>query len=224
MQSSLLRIPLIVTLAALLGACATNRSEIKLSSVAAAKSEYSNALPAEAPSVAIRSVSDDRVFEEAPRRPSTPSLGFGGASSASDEIKARAIGRKRNGYGKALGDILLEPGKTVEGTVQSIVVDSFQKAGYRVIQPSEADSQTLMVEVAIQKFWAWLTPGFWALTMSANIDADVKYSGPKENQTLIQVLHEEKRQAATEKAWSEMIDAATLEFRKKVEAFVDSTK
>jgi hypothetical protein len=38
------------------------------------------------------------------------------------EVKARAIGRKRNTYGKALGDMVLEGGQTVEGVVREYLV------------------------------------------------------------------------------------------------------
>ena len=34
-------------------------------------------------------------------------LGFEGSAKSTAEIKARAIGRKRNGFGKALGDVLI---------------------------------------------------------------------------------------------------------------------
>jgi hypothetical protein len=89
----------------ILAGCATSRSEIRLSSPAPAATPQATTTDR---AVVIRSVHDERVFEQAPDDPSTPSLGFEGASQASDDLKARAVGRKRNSFGKAMGDILLE--------------------------------------------------------------------------------------------------------------------
>ena len=58
--------------------------------------------------VRIRSVSDGRVFEDAPRQPHVPSLGEP-VSKASASTRAHAVARKRNGYGYGLaqGDVVL---------------------------------------------------------------------------------------------------------------------
>lgn len=97
-----------LALCVILAGCATSRSEIKLVAPAA-----STVQAATGQVVVIRSVKDERVFEQEPRNPSTPSLGLDGANKASVELKLRAIGRKRNGYGKALGDVVLEGNQTV---------------------------------------------------------------------------------------------------------------
>ncbi len=52
-------------------------------------------------------VEDDRKFQDKPASADIPSL-KGEQSNATVEEKARAVARKRNGYGKALGDILLK--------------------------------------------------------------------------------------------------------------------
>jgi hypothetical protein len=51
-------------------------------------------------------LSDRRIFEENPAFTSTPSLNP--VKEINDQIKLRTIGRKRIGFGKALGDILFE--------------------------------------------------------------------------------------------------------------------
>ncbi|WP_157719145.1 hypothetical protein [Halopseudomonas salegens] len=84
-------------------------------------------------SVYIASVVDNRVFEEAPRDPPVPSLGFEGASAATDAIKARAIGRKRDSYGKALGDILLPEGQSVEQLIRLHATTAFNDTGWQVV-------------------------------------------------------------------------------------------
>ncbi len=113
------------------------------------------ALSASAPAVVIRSVSDERHFEVAPRNPSTPSLGPDGGDAS---VEARAIGRKRNGYGAAVGDVLLAPGQTVEGLMREHIVSAFQQAGVSVIDESAATPETPRVDVRIERFWTWLHP------------------------------------------------------------------
>lgn len=84
--------------------CATSRGLIQLPAkppVATANSQQSSQHTA-----VIVLVEDDRIFEEAPKTPDIPSL-KGGLAQATQDEKACAVARKRNGYGQALGDILL---------------------------------------------------------------------------------------------------------------------
>lgn len=196
---------------AVLAGCATSRSEVRLKSP-----------PAVAPSsaakvVVIRSVTDERAFEEAPAEPSTPSLGFGGANKSGDAIKARAIGRKRNGFGKALGDVLLENGQTITGVVRENLTAALQQAGYQVKSAGEADASALVVDVHVKKFWAWFQPGFWAITLNSDVATDLSISGAA-MPTTVSVHVEDTHQAATEGAWIEIVDKALEAYRKEVVA------
>lgn len=191
----------------MLNGCATSRSEIKLNSPVTATS----VAPADGKIVSIRSIVDARVFEEAPRDPSTPSLGFGGAKAATDEVRARAIGRKRNTYGKALGDILLDEGQTIDSVVRENLTVALQHAGYRVQEQGAAGS-ALPIEVRVTKFWAWLQPGFWALTMHAMISTEITV-GTIGAPIVIDVHAQEKRQMGTDSAWMEIIDQALGQYR-----------
>jgi hypothetical protein len=195
-----------------LGGCATSRSEIKLNSPPIASAPASGAVKG---AVFIRSVTDKRVFEVAPSEPSTPSLGFEGAAQATAETKARAIGRKRNSYGKALGDVLLEDGQTVTGVVRDNIAAAFAQAGYRVETDPMAASVPMVLDVEIKKFWAWFQPGFWAITLTSEIEADVKLAGAAKVNTLT-VRAEDKRQAATDSAWMEIVDQALADLRTQV--------
>ena len=163
-------------------------------------------------------MSDERVFEEAPSDPSHASLGFGGAAAASVDVKTRAIGRKRNGYGKALGDVLLQNGQTVTSVVRDNLTTAFQGAGYQVAaSESGAGPAALVADVRIKDFWAWFQPGFWELTLSTNITTDVQFAGAAAPMT-ITVHAEDKRQMATESAWTEIIDRALTDYRAKATA------
>jgi len=203
---------LVLLFAALvLGGCATSRSELRLTSPTAAQTSTQNA---NAPTAVIRTVKDDRTFEQAPPDPSTPSLGFEGALQATDETRLRAIGRKRNTYGKALGDVLLQDGQTVESVVRENLAASLRDAGYNVRNEPAGEPPSLTIDVRIRKFWAWIQPGFWAITVNADIATDVNLSTAA-NATTITVHVEEARQIVTESAWTETIEKALEAYRRE---------
>jgi hypothetical protein len=192
--------------------CATSRSEIKLSSPVAAPSA---AAVSTGRTVVIRSIKDERQFEQAPSDPSTPSLGFEGADKASAETKARAIGRKRGGFGKALGDVLLQDGETVTSVIRSNLTAALQEAGYQVKSEEAAGPSPLIIDVHIKKFWAWFEPGFWAIKLHTNITTDLDLSSTT-TPTIISVHAEQSGLAATEGAWMEIVDKALTSYRAEV--------
>ena len=196
----------------LVAGCATSRSEIKLSSPVAVPS---SAAASSGKTVVIRSVKDERAFEAAPRDPSTPSLGFEGADQASADVKSRAIGRKRNGYGKAMGDILLQGDQTVAGVVRENLGAALEQAGYEVRSESAAGQSPLVIDVHIKQFWAWLQPGFWAIKLNANIATDLELSGAA-LQTTVSVHAEDSRQLGTDGAWMEIVAKALEAYRGQV--------
>lgn len=212
MKQRILALALLVPLVLLEG-CATSRSEVRLASPppAAARAPDANA-----PAVLIRSVKDERVFEQAPDEPSTPSLGFEGAAQATADIKARAIGRKRNSFGKALGDVLLQEGQTVAGVVRENLAAALTAAGYRVADEKTADPNALVVDVRIRKFWSWIQPGFWAITVAADIATDVDVTGAS-GPTTISAHVEDGRQIVTEGAWLETLGKALQAWRQDAE-------
>lgn len=110
-------------------------------------------------------VVDARRFEASPRQPSIPSLK--NASEIDDvAITSRAIARKRNSYGMAMGDILLPEGSTVMELAGDAIVRGFRDAGYRVLSPDDPGfADAFPVEARIDQFWAWVTPGFWAMAI-----------------------------------------------------------
>lgn len=204
-----MKLALMLGLCVVVTGCATSRSEIKISSPAAGATALVNA---NGPVAVIRSVSDERVFEQAPQDPSTPSLGFEGAAQASAEVKARAIGRKRNTYGKALGDVLLQPGQTVDGIVRENLATALQQAGYQVKSEKDAPDAPLRIEVGIKKFWAWLQPGFWAIKLHTQIATDLRVNGSN-TPVPVAVKTEEGMQIVTDSSWMETIGKALDSYR-----------
>jgi uncharacterized lipoprotein YajG len=197
-----------------LAGCATNRSVLKVASPTAVQP---SAASATLRAVVVRSVKDERVFEENPSVASTPSLGFGGAASATEAVKARAVARKRGGFGKAMGDVLLDEGQTVAGVVRDNLVNSLQAAGYRVVNSAEPADNAITIDVAVKKYWAYFRPGFWQIALDADIETDITVAGAAA--PLVIAAHvEDRRQAATERAWLQVLEEALAAYRKEAVA------
>ena len=203
---------LVFSMCAVMAGCATSRSVITVEGPPAAAADV---VAGSKGTVVIRSVTDERVFEQAPKDASIPSLGGEGADKASAELKARAVGRKRNAYGKALGDIVLKEGQTVESIVRDNVAAALRAVGYNVADANAAVSGTpVTIDVHIKKFWAWLQPGFWVLAVHSKIatDFDVGSGQP----TSIEVAVVNKSPAVTDGMWAVTIAKALSHFRTEV--------
>lgn len=218
-----LLVAVVAASAAFLGGCATDRSVLSI------------AVPdAEAPinvdrgTVYIQSVMDQRRFEENPSTQDIPSLGFGGAANATAEVKLRAIGRKRNGFGKAIGDMLLPEGQNVEGVIREALEKAFLETGFEVLHDeSKIDPKTFVIDVEIRQFWAYMTPGFWALTLSSDITTDLdigtstKTPSRGRSETIV-VKSSGRYQLGTEGNWSEVISKSVSEYVDKAKAVAGS--
>jgi hypothetical protein len=114
----------------------------------------------------LATVTDDREFQNKPDDPSTPSID-GDVATLTAADKDRMIGRQRNGFGHAMGDIALPAGESVIERVRALVAQGLARDGYLVTTaPGAANTAT----VAINEFWSWSTPGFAALTFEAKIN------------------------------------------------------
>jgi hypothetical protein len=187
--------------------CATNRGVVSLKqSVAVVPAQTSGK------TVFIKSVTDHREFQENPTTQDVPSLGFGGATAATAEIKKRAIARKRNTWGKAMGDILLENGQTVESVISDSLKRSFGELGYVVLNnEQEVRDGTLVIDSSIEKFWAYMTPGFWAISLSCDISTTLQIMTPKSNTgdtETITVKSTKNFQTASEGNWMDVFHLA----------------
>lgn len=137
-----------------LSACATSRSVVDIKSAPLA----ANAAPAAGPAVRLVKVTDARLFDAEPPNPSTPSLSSSDINNAA--LKARAVGRKRNTYGMALGDVMLPDGQTVAGLLTTATETGLTRAGFRVLHKGEPGYDgAAPVELWINKYWSWVTLG-----------------------------------------------------------------
>lgn len=204
----------LVCFAAVLSGCASSRGLIQVPPPNNLKASQEK-LSSKKAIIAI--VEDNRVFEEKPRTADIPSL-KGGLAKATAEEKAKAVARKRNGYGKALGDILLE-NETVSELLEKRIANALQQAGYEVIENSEINrnSADLVLTVKINKFWSWFQPGFASIKINSEIETDVINT----KNLSIKPIHIHSKvtrsaQVANGKKWIENIDNVLDDYENKL--------
>lgn len=199
--------------------CATNRGVLDITtepSVAAASTGHKGVIK-------FASVIDKREFQINPRQANIPSLKDNKINDS--YITERAIARKRNGYGKALGDIVLPDGATVPQLVEQLLTHEFTRHGYHVAKPGDQEyEQAIPFDVEVNKFWGWFNPGFWSISIS--FETDVLVLAPVdpfvEGQRFSSYM-QKNYQVASGKNWKEVIDlsleALEHDVRKKVNLF-----
>jgi hypothetical protein len=155
-----LAIPLLLGIS--LSACALGRSEIMVAPPASSATADTNA-----PVVKIVNVRDLRQFSTNPRDPSEPSLGE--AAEVNDpKLTARMVGRKRGGYGNAMGDVALAEGTTVSTLITGAAQTALQNKGYRVVGENSPDyGRALPLTLDIEQYWSWVADTFIAPKVNA---------------------------------------------------------
>jgi len=194
-----------------LSGCATNRWVIDVPMPASGEVSKSNGKE-----IYINSVTDSRVFEVSPPEPNIPSLDPD--EKQGDKIKQRAIARKRNGFGKGLGDILLPEGKTVESLISATLRQAFIENGYTVLNKKEQiTDNTYLVDARINKLWSWMNPGFWAITLSTEITTDIaiKNKGAT-NEKVVSVKVSDTFQTGVESNWIEVMQSGLKAYINKL--------
>jgi hypothetical protein len=202
-----LRILMAIAIIGTVGGCATSRSVVSLDQPAAAAIN-----PEHGVAVKIVRVSDARTFEASPKNPDTPSLG--GQDVNDRALTARAIARKRNGLGRALGDVLLPENQTVADLMKTTMVDSFRKAHYRVLVPGDVGyDAAIPIQAQVVQFWSWLQPGFWELKVHNRAEVRITGSLPALNNGL--TVHgsvDESMTAVGEDDWQEIASKGLKDF------------
>jgi hypothetical protein len=210
-KSSVITLTILIAFMTLTG-CATNRGIVRLQLPESTVNVGQNGK-----AVYIESVTDKRIFQKEPKTQDIPSLGFGGSDAATEAIKKRAIARKRNGFGKAMGDILLKEGQTVETVIAATLKQAFSETGYKIIPAEEnITNDTIIVKATIQKFWAYMTPGFWAITLSSDISTDIEMISNGNQQETITVHSDGKYQFGSGANWLEIIDLSIKKYISEV--------
>ena len=168
--------------------------------------------PAVKGQMSIGSIEDARTFQNKTADPSTPSVD-GDFGALTSQQRENHIGRQRNSYGKAMGEVVLPTGSTVTAKMREIITEALARRGYTV-----AASGT-PVNVKISQFWGWMTPGMWAITLEARITVSVILQG---HSTQITGYGENVCQAATTDNWDLAYERAISDFLEKAGAALGS--
>lgn len=198
----------------LLGGCATTRSYTTLT----VPSPASVVSSSQGKIVVIDQVRDQREFQVDPRDPSVPSLKEGADYQLNAEQRKAAIGRKRNGYGMAMGDYQLSSGQTVETLTHDLIATTLRSMGYQVSNGATAAPDAEHLNVIIHQFWAWMTPGFWTATIEAKLNTSLMFSGPSGEKS-IEVAGYGRNQIQTgrEANWQLTYDRAFRDYQKNLQ-------
>ena len=198
----------------LLTGCASNRSILDIQGPVLSESTIPKSTDKE---VFINLPIDKRKFEKKPPFPDTPSLNY--KKPHGDEIKVRAVARKRNGYGMAMGDILLPEGRTVALLIQDCLRQALIEQGYSVIDDkSKIMPSTYMVDTDILKFWSWVDLDLgYIITEVSTVIRMQSTKGVNEQKIYFNAYG--SFFAATEKNWKKVMTAAVntyvLEVKKR---------
>ena len=205
---------LIVIAGSLLSGCAASRSELDVTV------EKPTVTPTKA-AVKITEVVDKRQFEIDPGQPSTPSVR--GNEIDNKALTARAVGRKRGGWGNAWGDVVLPEGQTVSGLVADVLAAALAEKGYAVVPNGAPGYNTaLPLSADVLKFWSWVNFG---LDISITHESLVRLTGPWP-------VPEDKRDvkgqafynsyvAIVESDWADLLKAGTKDLQENTEAVLE---
>jgi hypothetical protein len=160
-------------------------------------------------SIAIGQIVDDRHFENKPSSPSTPSID-GDANALSATEKSTFIGRQRNTWGHAMGDVALPDGETVQDKVADLLRQGLKSRGFEIV---DAAATANVVTADIRQFWSWTTPGMFALSFEARIECNVSIvHGGKQSTFLVKGYGLNHGQFAKNANWQEAYGLAIQDF------------
>ncbi|MBL8266945.1 hypothetical protein [Steroidobacter sp.] len=193
--------------------CVVGRRSIELEVPSAAK-----IVNASKGTVSIASVVDKRQFENKPSDPSIPSID-GDVNSMGAAERNKMIGRQRNTWGKAMGDVALAEGQTVESRTRQLVTEAFQRRGYTV---TDAKSKN-RADIVIDKFWAWFTPGMFVIDFEANLRADMNVSlNGRTSKFTVTGYGKKGGGMASDEHWRDAYSSAFEDFLKNLDAVLGS--
>ena len=197
----------------LLSACVTGTRNIQIS-----PPDYVNEKTASGP-IYIGSIEDSRNFEAKPRDPSTPSVN-GDLASTPKEKLATLIGRQRNGYGAAMGDVALPQGSTVQDRIRELLTKGLESRGYTVVNDAGAAKK---VSVDISQFWAWFSPGMWAVSFESNLQCKITFAdGAQSKMFDVKGYGINKGQVASDANWELTYQRAFEDFLKNLDQVLDA--
>jgi hypothetical protein len=207
---------LMIAAMGLLSACAVSRSEITIPPLASTQ-------PANGPVAVVVDPVDVRKFEAAPSSPSIPSLKES-SQIGNAQITSRALGRKRGGFGAALGDVLLAPPQTASSLIGDAVKAGLRDSGYQVLSPNDPGyAAAPKVNVRIVEFWTWVTPGFAQIKLDNATELVLEGSLPRLATPVAISVRETKGYGAIfESDWGPFVGSALAKVREQVATIMAS--
>ena len=169
--------------------------------------------------VYIGVIEDKRIFEQSPRSPSTPSV-KGNLASTPKEKLATLIGRQRNGYGAAMGDVALVEGSTVQSELRELLTEGLEMRGYTVVDDPSSPNR---ITVDIEQFWAWFSPGFVSVSFESSLQCFLNFeNGSQETAISISGYGLNKGQVASDANWLLAYERAFADFLKNLDKALDA--
>lgn len=172
--------------------------------------------PAAQGAVTIGKIEDKRAFANKPSDPSTPSID-GDVTQMDAATKAVMIGRQRNGYGHAMGDIGLPQGRSVEVLTRELLTESLNRSGYSV---GKASDKT--VDAEINEFWAWFTPGMFSVSFESRVYCTLTVKRKSDAKTVVirgyginkgQVASDDNWQLAYQRAFEDFLSKSSAQLK-----------
>lgn len=187
-----------------LSGCATSISELSLETNRYQQLQTQSATK----SVYIRSVSDERFCNPQTRDPSVASM-----MCDNPHEKEKAIGRKRNGFGKALGGFILSGDQTVQGVTREVIEKALSDNGYSIVKDrSDINSNTLVIDVTVKQFWAWTQMGFWYLMLHGDVVANINLENSSTKELSVEGHYQEGFQTGMDSNILKVLQEALARF------------
>ena len=166
----------------------------------------------------IGNIEDNRVFQNKPSDPSIPSID-GNVHSITPQQKEVMIGRQRNAWGRAMGDIALPVGDSVVTRTKRLLEEGFRSRGYRIASDSSAPNSA---SATIDEFWSWGSPGFWSISFEARVYCTIKLTKSDGSSTIVvEGYGINKGQIASDANWQLAYQRAFQDFLSKLDSKMD---
>lgn len=153
--------------------CASSRKTVNLTVPSAAGYPFPRG------AVSLGQIDDTRVFVAQADEPSKPAI-IGDGTRLGPDGKALLIGLQRTGCGICVGDVTLPEGRPAAVVARELLAESLRRRGYAV---GEGSDKT--VDVEVNQFWAWYTPGTSAVSFEARIQCTLTVRSPKDSKAVV---------------------------------------
>lgn len=167
----------------------------------------------------IEAIDDKRKFEESPKSPSIPSV-KGDLANISQEKLSTLVGRQRNGFGAAMGDVALLEGESIQQKVRDLLTVGLASRGYEVVDNANADTK---ISVDVNEFWAWFSPGFASISFESKLQCNIEFTDAAGDVSFdVSGYGINKGQVASNANWELAYQRAFTNFLEELDKILDS--